>query len=170
MSSRVLLCLDVSEFHFPALDTIDLNWTISTIAFASTGAKLTGLKVTYTNGREGVHGNFGREVWKCEVKSALIVAKLTTGRIAQGGQGFVDTVEFILADDASNTGQQAAWPLDVATLRYLGEGDSRPTVDVAQVVERAPRLGANAKWTIRGFYGETKDGLISRIGVVWGRD
>ncbi|KAM0321220.1 hypothetical protein ACHAPQ_009584 [Fusarium lateritium] len=136
---------DVSKFHFPALDTIDLNWTISTIAFASTGAKLTGLKVTHTNGREVVHGNFGREVWQCEVKSTLTVAKLTAGRIAQGGQGFVETVEFTLADDTSKRGEQAAWPLDVATLRYLGEGDSRPTVDVAQVVERAPSLGANAK-------------------------
>ncbi|KAF5535184.1 hypothetical protein FMEXI_10935 [Fusarium mexicanum] len=159
---------DISE-PFNTLDGIDIDWVVKTIAFASNGGKLTGLKTTYTNGQEVIHGNFSREVWKCDVASPLIVAKLTAGRISEGGPGFLDAVEFIRADPASKKGEQAAWPLDVSTLRYLGEGDMRVTVDVGQVVERAPNLGGNARWTCRGFYGETKDGFISRLGIVWGR-
>ncbi|KAF5578869.1 uncharacterized protein FSUBG_13702 [Fusarium subglutinans] len=145
---------DISE-PFNALDGIDIDWVVKTIAFASNG--------------EVIYGNFGREVWKCDGASPLIVAKLTAGRISAGGPGFLDAVEFIRADLARKKGEQAAWPLDVSTLRYLGEGDMRVTVDVGQVVERAPNFGGNARWTCRGFYGESKDGFISRLGIVWGR-
>ncbi|KAF5230685.1 hypothetical protein FANTH_13745 [Fusarium anthophilum] len=159
---------DISE-PYNALDGIYIDWVIKTIAFASNGGKLTGLKTTYTNGQEVIHGNFSRKVWKCDVEPPLIVAKLTARRTSEGGLGFLDAVEFIRADPASKKGEQAAWPLDVSTLPYLGEGDMRVTVDVGQVVERAPNFGGNARWICRGFYGKTKDRSISRLGIVWGR-
>ncbi|KAI9163802.1 hypothetical protein HJFPF1_05429 [Paramyrothecium foliicola] len=163
------LPVDDTVTPFNALDTIDLNWTIRSITFASKEGKLTGLKVLYTNGQELKHGNVDREVWTCEVKSDLVIAKLTAGRATQGGPGFIDTIEFIRADEGSGKGEQALWPLDVSTLRYLGEGNVRVGVDVDVIVEKAPNFGGNARWTIRGFYGEYNAGAISRLGVVWGR-
>ena len=67
----------------------------------------------------------------------------------------------------------AAWPLLMSTLRYLWEGSERAAVDVCEVFEEAPRGCGNARWTVRGFYGEYSgeggEGVISRLGVVWGR-
>ncbi|KAK4169843.1 hypothetical protein QBC43DRAFT_283408 [Cladorrhinum sp. PSN259] len=160
---------------FNALDKIDVDWTIKSIAFASKEGKLTGLKVLYQNGRELVHGSFERAVWTCEIRSDIVVVKIIAGRAVSGGKGYVDTVEMVRADEVvGGTGRKgelglAEWPLDVATARYLGEGESRVKEDLGVVVERAPNLGGNAKWSVRGFYGECQDGVISRLGVVWGR-
>ncbi|KAH7142929.1 hypothetical protein B0J13DRAFT_596179 [Dactylonectria estremocensis] len=155
---------------FNALNSIDVNWKIAKIAFASKNSRLTGLLVTYTNGETAKHGDFDKnEVWSCEVHSDLVVAKITAGRVAGKPQGpaYVDTVEFIRADD---NGRQSAWPLNVSTLRYLGEGTTRVSGEgLSQVVEQAPRMGDNSKWTIRGFYGEHDDVSITRLGVIWGR-
>ncbi|KAK4205404.1 hypothetical protein QBC40DRAFT_320121 [Triangularia verruculosa] len=155
---------------FNALDFIDMDWTIKNIAFAlAEGGKLAGLRVTYTNGRVVEHGTFEKQVWSCDVKSDLVIARITAGRAAAGeGEGYVDTVEFVRAEDAQ-TKKAAAWPLQVSTLRYLGEGSERVCADVCEVVEQAPRLGGNARWTIRGFYGEHECGVVSRLGVIWGR-
>jgi len=157
---------------FNALDTIDLDWEVVSVAFASSDGRLAGLKVLYRNGREVVHGSFEREVWRCEVRSEIVVVKIAAGRVAAGGRGFVDTVEFVRADEVGGGDGELGmpeWPLDVATVRYLGEGDARVGTDVGVVVERAPSLGGNARWSVRGFYGECRDGIISRLGVVWGR-
>ena len=161
---------------FNALDRIDLDWEIKAIAFAAKegGMGLAGLKVVYTNGRELVHGVLEREVWRCEVRSGLVVVKITAGRAQAGGKGAVDTVEFVRAEEEGKNGGRgelglAEWPLDVATVRYLGEGEARVGVDVDVVVERAPRMSGNAPWSVRGFYGECCDGVISSLGVVWGR-
>lgn len=152
--------------HFNALDSIDVSWTLKTIAFASQDGMLTGLKVWYTNGREFTHGTFEREVWRCHVETDLIVARLTAGRKPGSTKGFVDTLEFIRSD---KRGGQSAWPLSVSTLRYLGEGAVRVSEGLHEVIEQAPKMGATSTWTIRGFYGETNDGIISRLGVIWGR-
>lgn len=154
---------------FNALDKIDVDWTIKTMAFASAGGRLTGLKVIYNNGQELTHGKFEREVWRCDVNSGLVVARLTAGRASPGAAGYVDTVEFIRGVETNGKSERAAWPLDVSTLRYLGEGSVRVAEDVCTVVEEAPNMGGNATWTVRGLYGECKDGIISRLGVVWGR-
>ena len=166
---------------FNALDRIDLDWEIKSIAFAGEegggrgGGGLAGLKVGYANGKELVHGSFERELWRCEVRSDLVVAKITAGRMAAGGRGVVDTVEFVRAEEDSGNGGRrgelglAEWPLDVATVRYLGEDETRVGVDVDVVVERAPSMGGNAVWSLRGFYGEFRDGLISSLAIVWGR-
>jgi hypothetical protein len=152
--------------HFNALDSIDVSWTLKTIAFASKEGMLTGLKVWYTNGREFTHGTFEREVWRCDVGTDLVVARLTAGRKSESAKPHVDTVEFIRSD---SRGGQSAWPLSVSTLRYLGEGTVRVSEGVHEVVEQAPKMGDTSTWTIRGFYGETNDGIISRLGVIWGR-
>ncbi|KAK3361312.1 hypothetical protein B0T24DRAFT_725050 [Lasiosphaeria ovina] len=135
---------DATAQPFNALDWIDVGWSMHSIGFASAGGMLTGLRVLYANGREVTHGTYDNEVWRCDVRSDLV---------------------FIRAD---SDGSPSPWPLQVSTLRYLGEGADRVPHDVAEAVERGPRFGGNARWAIRGFYGEHGNGIISRLGVVWG--
>lgn len=151
---------------FNSLDVIDVDWTLRSLAFASQDGKLTGLKVEYANGQIVEHGIFERQVWNCDVKSELVVARLTAGKKAGDPKGFIDTIEFIRANE---DGEKSVWPLAVSTLRYLGEGKDRATEDMTEVVEQAPKTGGHSKWTIRGFYGETSEGIITRLGVIWGR-
>lgn len=94
--------------------------------------------------------------------------KIRAGRVEEKPDepAYVDTIEFIRAD---GDGCQSAWPLNMSTLRSLGEGDKRVSKDIGEVVEQAPTMGDNSKWTIRGFYGENSDGIITRLGVIWGR-
>ncbi|KAK3367762.1 hypothetical protein B0H63DRAFT_565665 [Podospora didyma] len=115
---------DVKIKCFNVLDDIDIHWTLRSIAFASKNGKLAGLRVTYANGQVRTHGTFENEAWKCEVgpQMPLIVAKLIAGKTNDKGEGFVNTVEFIRGE--AETLRQPAWPLDVSTLRYLGEAGS----------------------------------------------
>lgn len=153
--------------YFNALDTIDLVWKMKTIVFASKDRKLCGIRVIYHNGEEVTHGTYSAETetWRCEVRSELVIAKMTAGKAEDGGPAYIDTVEFVRADAEQ---QLPAWPLHLSTLRYLGEGDVRVSKDVEELVELAPKVG-NAKWSVRGFYGEVNEGFITRLGMVWGR-
>ena len=152
---------------FNAMDVIDVNWQIKAIGFASDKGMLSGLKVFYHNGRELVHGVYTKETerWVCDVKSELAIVKITAGKLKVDGPAYIDTVEFVRGDQQ---GVLPAWPLHLATLRFLGEGDVRVSKDVSEVVEPAPKMG-NVNWSVRGFYGECTGGFISRLGVIWGR-
>lgn len=154
--------------YFNALDVIDVHWQLKAIGFASEGGKLRGLKVWYANGREVVHGHYTEETktWTCDVGLGLSIAKITAGRKQdEENPAYVDTVEFVRR---KSEGELPAWPLEVSTLRFLGEADVRVSKDVSEVVETAPKIG-NAEWSVRGFYGEHGDGLITRLGVIWGK-
>ncbi|RGP72364.1 hypothetical protein FLONG3_6760 [Fusarium longipes] len=153
---------------FNCLNTIDISWKPYRIAFTSKAGRLTGLSVWYPNqSKPLVHGVCEEKpTWTCEIKSDLVVVKLSAGRTQPSGDGYIDTVEFIRADEG---GKQSAWPLYVSTLRYCGQGDKRVSLDVSEVIEEAPAIGGNSKWTIRGFFGEERKGVITRLGVVWGR-
>lgn len=153
--------------HFNALDEIDINWKIKALAFASKNNKLTGIKVFYQNGQEVACGPYAvaDEKWRCDVRSDLVMAKITAGAMDDTAPTYVDTLEFVRADAE---GQLPTWPLDLSTLRYLGEGDARVSKQVSEVIEQAPKIG-NSRWSARGFYGEHNGEYITRLGVVWGR-
>lgn len=153
---------------FNALDTIDVSWTIKTIGFASVSGKLSGLKVVYHNGKEVVHGSYeGNEKWTCNVQSELAVVRIVAGKLASEADGaFIDTIEFVRR---GAEGSLPAWPLQVSTLRFLGEGDERVSKSISSIVEEAPKIGYTT-WSIRGFYGEYNGDIITRLGVVWGVD
>ena len=153
--------------HFNALDAIDTHWEIKTIGFASNGSKLCGLKVIYHNGRELLHGDFTEQTkkWTCDIGSSLFVVKMTAGRIDDTDPVYIDTLEFIRGNAE---GVIPAWPLEVPTLRFLGEGEARVSNDVAEVVETAPKTGST-QWSIRGFYGEMGGGIMTRLGAIWGQ-
>ena len=156
--------------HFNALDGIDVNWRIITIGFACDGqGSLSGLRVLYHNGTELHHGSWSKETekWPVEVRSELAVVKMTAGKLEARGRAYVDTVEFVRG--AGKEQGVPVWPLEVLTLRFLGGGETRVSVDVRQMVEPAPKIG-NAVWDVRGFFGEERDGLISRLGVIWGKE
>ncbi|KAK3389204.1 hypothetical protein B0H63DRAFT_536977 [Podospora didyma] len=157
---------------FNALDKIDFSWRIKSVGFAAAagaGGKLAGIKVVYFSGKELVHGTYRAEteVWSCAVKSDLLVAKITTGTADGDAVGHISSVEFVRADER---GLLPTWPLDISTLRYVGgePGTAGLLKDRTEVVELAP-TAAGVNWSVRGFYGEVTDGLISRLGVVWGR-
>lgn len=154
--------------YFNALDEIDINWQIKSIGFACNSGRLSGLKVTYHNGKELLQGVYAPETerWVCDVRSDLSIVKITAGKIDEAGPAYIDTFEFI-REDAK--GILPAWPLDLSTMRFLGEGDVRVSKNVTEVVESAPKIGG-VKWSIRGFYGEESGGLITRLGVIWGRE
>ncbi|KAH6697368.1 hypothetical protein F5X68DRAFT_238766 [Plectosphaerella plurivora] len=138
---------------FNALDDIDFP---SLIGFAAVEGQLTGIKVSYFTGEELTHGTYkeGPEVWECLVR-----------RVKDAKGGHVSAIEFIRAEKG---GQLPQWSLDVATLRYVPEQSKGGFVDRGSIVELAPVVG-NANWSVRGFYGEVTDGVISRLGVIWGR-
>lgn len=152
--------------YFNSLDDIDNQWQIRSIGFASSEGKLCGLKVTYRNGTELKHGRFDDKTakWACEIKTSLCIMRLVAGKKDGGGASYIGTMEFI-REDAN--GVISAWPLHTSTIRYLGEGDIRVSKDISELVETAPKIG-NAKWSIRGFYGECTNGVISRLGAIWG--
>ncbi|KAK0629294.1 hypothetical protein B0T17DRAFT_652973 [Bombardia bombarda] len=156
---------------FNALDAIDFSWKVKSIGFAAVeGGKLAGIKVVYFSGRELVHGAYlpATEVWSCSVKSDLVVAKITAGKKEGAAQGHVNSLEFIRADERGSLPQ---WPLEISTLRYVAEdanGEGVVLKEKSEVVDLAPTV-ANVKWSVRGFYGEVSGGLISRLGVIWGR-
>ncbi|KAI1841060.1 hypothetical protein JX265_011687 [Neoarthrinium moseri] len=106
---------------------------------------LKGLCVWYTNGRSFNYGNFEKESWSCKVKSDLVVAKLTAGRVQSSESSYIDTAEFIRSD---MDGHQSAWPLNVSTLRYLGDGPNRVTQNKTEIVEQAPNQQRVATWSI----------------------
>ena len=160
--------------HFNPIGKIDVTWRLSNVAFSSKNGKLTGLKVTYRNGKWFTYGKYTAETesWTVAIKSELAIAKLTAGKLAANStdEGHIDTVEFVRATpQPGNDVAVPFWPFDVATVRYLGEGGARVTADVNEVVEPAPKIG-NAAWSVRGFYGELGAlGYITKLGVVWGR-
>jgi hypothetical protein len=152
------------------LEEVDFSWRIQSLGFAAVGALLTGIKVQYFTGKELTHGVYkaGTEVWRCPVRSDLIVAKLSAGKVKEGDAGHVRAVEFIRANEG---GQLPQWSLDVATLRYVPEQPATGLVERSSIVELAPVVG-NSSWSVRGFYGEVLEGenpVISRLGVIWGR-
>jgi hypothetical protein len=136
--------------------------------FASQDGRLTGFEVFYANGRSIKHGNVDNIAWSCPMATDIVLARTKAGRARKGELSYVDTVEFVIADDKTGA-QPAAWPLNVSTAQYVGDGEERATVDVCEVVEQPPMLGGNVAWTVRVFFGETRMGVVSRLGVVWGR-
>jgi hypothetical protein len=157
----------VSANSFSALDTIAGTSKMRQISFSVSAGRLIGLKVEYSDRVVLTHGIYtqDREVWNCEVKAPIIAAKLTVSKTVASPQPFVDSVELVCGDE---NGELPLWPLDVSTIRYLGDHteDDKPEV-ITKLTEQAPRLG-NTKWTLRGFYGEEFEGLITRLGLIWG--
>lgn len=170
--------------YFNALDTIDFNWRIKTLAFHAKDGRLLGIKTEYFNGVKLSHGICDEQTcfWTCDVKSDLVTCKLTawpdvpppspstSTSESVSSLGRIASVEFIRANAG---GRLPEWLLDVSTLRYIGteeegKGEKAGVDGVKQVVEKAPKMGG-ANWCVRGFYGEVAAGRITRLGVVWGR-
>ncbi|KAI9653011.1 MAG: hypothetical protein M1829_001351 [Trizodia sp. TS-e1964] len=152
---------------FTALDTIVGSSKIHKISFSASARRLSGLKVEYSDNKQLTHGAYSpdQEVWNCEVKAPIVAAKLTVGKTISAPESFVDTVELVCGD---NNGELPLWPLDVSTIRYLGDHTEAEKLEVvSKLTERAPKL-ARANWTLRGFYGEESQGLITRLGLIWG--
>ncbi|CEO58470.1 hypothetical protein PMG11_03194 [Penicillium brasilianum] len=164
---------------FNALSDIDSTYTIAKLGFATATTEqgksgLSGLKVFYTNGKSLIYGAYPKKdeeaSWVCDVDSQIVTAKLvaakTTGDKQEKSQtSFIDSVELILA--ANNLGQLPGWPLDVATVRFLSNEEDKTSSDYSTLVESAPKPG-RAIWSMKGFYGEHTDGLITQLGIVWG--
>jgi hypothetical protein len=152
---------------FSALDTIAGSSKISQISFSISAGRLVGLKVEYSDKAILIHGVYtqDQEVWNCNVKAPIVAAKLTVSKTVSSPEPFVDSVELVCGDE---NGGLPLWPLDVSTIRYLGDHTEydKPEV-VTKLTEQAPRLG-QARWTLRGFYGEESQGLITRLGLIWG--
>ncbi|KAJ5080927.1 hypothetical protein N7456_013637 [Penicillium angulare] len=159
---------------FNALTDVESTWTIAKLGFATANSgpgkgRLSGLKVLYTNGRSLKYGAYPEKdeeaSWVCDVNSPIVTAKLVTTKPVDGSS-FINSVEFILAAD--NLGQLPGWPLDVGTVRFLSdEGEQSPS-DLPTLVESAPKPGKTI-WSMKGFYGEHTDELITKLGIVWGR-
>lgn len=152
---------------FSALDTIDGSSKIRKLSFRSSAGKLIGLKVEYNDNKEAVHGAFASEgkVWDCDVKGSIVAAKLTVAKTATATVPWVDTVELVCGDQ---DGALPLWPLDVSTIRYLGDHTEADKLEVVnKLTEQAPKLGG-ANWTLRGFYGEESGDRITSLGLVWG--
>ena len=153
---------------FSALDTISGSSKIRKLSFSVSAGRLSGLKIDYNDDKQLIHGAYtqDQEVWNCEVKAPIVAAKLTVGKTVSSLEPFVDTVELVCGDE---NGGLPLWPLDVSTIRYLGDHTEADKLDVvSRLTEQAPRL-ARANWTLRGFYGEENHGLITRLGLIWGR-
>lgn len=165
-----------------ALEKLDFSWKIKNLTFyarddASRPA-LSGLKVTYTNGMDIVHGpcRSANESWSCNFTSDLSIFKAVVGRVSDGnksGPTYIDTLEFVRSEDAIDR-ILPDWPLDLSTIRFLGEGEVRVNYRETTFVETAPNTKFNAgyaKWSIRGFYStySTTAKMITRLGVIWGR-
>ena len=156
-----------SANSFSALDAIVGFSKIRKMAFSASSGRLSGLKVEYSDGKQLTHGAYSQdqEVWNCEVKAPIVAAKLTVGKTMAMPDPFIDTVELVCGDE---NGELPLWPLDVSTIRYLGDHTEADKLDVvSKLTEQAPRL-ARANWTLRGFYGEESQGLITRLGLIWG--
>ncbi|KAJ4253321.1 hypothetical protein NW762_010476 [Fusarium torreyae] len=152
---------------FNALDTIAASSQIRSLAFSVSAGRLCGLKVGYSDNKQLTHGVYSqdREVWHCEVKAPIVAAKLTVGKTVSTPEPFVDTVELVCGDE---NGALPLWPLDVSTIRYLGDHTEADKLEVvSKLTEQAPSL-ARANWSLRGFYGEESQGLITRLGLIWG--
>ncbi|CAH0027028.1 unnamed protein product [Clonostachys rhizophaga] len=152
---------------FSALDTIVGTSKITKLSFSASAGRLSGLKVEYSDGKQLIHGAYAeeREVWNCQLRGPIIAAKLTSGKTITAPEPFIDTVELVCGDE---TGQLPLWPLDVSTIRYLGDHTEEDRLEVvSKLVEQAPKLN-RANWTLRGFYGEESAGLITRLGLIWG--
>ncbi|KAF5672034.1 hypothetical protein FHETE_3906 [Fusarium heterosporum] len=152
---------------FSALDTIDATSAISKIAFCTSAGRLSGLRVYYSDGKEVEHGVFvsGNDPWSCDVRAPVVAAKLTVAKTRSTPVPFVDSVELVCGNE---DGELPLWPLDVLTVRYLGDHTEDEQLEVvSKLTEQAPKL-ARANWTLRGFYGEESQGLISRLGLIWG--
>ncbi|KAM5344892.1 hypothetical protein ACJ41O_010754 [Fusarium nematophilum] len=153
---------------FSALDTIDGTSKMSKISFSVSAGRLGGLKVEYSDGKQATHGAYSQasEAWSCDVKAPVVAAKLTVGTTRSNPAPFVDSVELVCGDA---NGGLPLWPLDVSTIRYLGDHKPEDQLEVvSNLTEQAPKLG-RANWTLRGFYGEeSQQGLITRLGLIWG--
>ncbi|KAJ5547188.1 hypothetical protein N7494_004773 [Penicillium frequentans] len=165
---------------FNALSDVESTWTIAKLGFATASSgqgkgRLSGLKVFYTNGKTLSYGAYPQKdeeaAWVCDVNSPIVTAKLVTTKPTGDNQdipqtSFINSVEFILAAD--NLGQLPGWPLDVGTVRFLSDAEEQNASDLPALVESAPKPGRNI-WSMKGFYGEHNDGLITQLGIVWGR-
>lgn len=152
---------------FSALDTISGDSRISSMAFSVSAGRLSGLKIGYSDGKQVIHGAYtqDREMWGCEVKAPIIAAKLTVAKTVTMTEPFVDTVELVCGEA---NGELPLWPLDVSTIRYLGDHPETDQVEIlSTLTEQAPKL-ARSNWTLRGFYGEEGQGIITRLGLIWG--
>ncbi|KAK6526634.1 hypothetical protein TWF694_005215 [Orbilia ellipsospora] len=152
---------------FSALDIIDGHSKICKIAFSSSAGRLSGLMVNYSNGQEVAYGAYSQvsEAWTCNVEAPIVAAKLTVGKTRGLSALFIDSVELVCGDA---NGKLPLWPLDVLTIRYIGDHPPDDQLEVtSKLIERAPEF-AGASWTLRGFYGEESQGLITRLGMVWG--
>ena len=152
---------------FSALDTIVAASKICKIAFSVSAGRLSGLKIEYSDGKQLTHGAYSqdREVWNCEVMAPIVAAKLTVGKTVRTPEPFVDTLELVCGDA---NGELPLWPLDVSTIRYIGDHTEEDKLEVvSKLTEQAPKLG-RANWTLRGFYGEENLGIITRLGLIWG--
>lgn len=157
-----------SASTFSALDTIAGSSRICKLSFSVSAGRLSGLKVGYSDDKQLIHGAYtqDQEVWSCEVKAPIVAAKLTVGKTISAPEPFVDAVELVCGDE---NGELPLWPLDVSTIRYLGDHTEADKLDVvSKLTEQAPRL-ARANWTLRGFYGEESNGILIRLGLIWGR-
>lgn len=151
---------------FCALDDIGRSSKISRIAFSSSSGRLGGLSVIYDDGKRVIHGAFAQtnETWEADVRGPVVAVKLSVGRTLGAPLPFVDSIELVCGD---SNGLLPDWPLDVLTVRYLGHHAAEEQVQViAQLVEKAPKRN----WTLRGFYGEEAQGLITKLGLIWGCD
>ncbi|KAF5539435.1 hypothetical protein FMEXI_8924 [Fusarium mexicanum] len=152
---------------FSALDTISGSSKINKIAFSTSAGKLGGLRVTYDDSKQVTHGAFSmaHDPWTCEVKFPIIAAKVTVGRTSTSPAPFIDSVELVCGN---TNGELPLWPLDVSTVRYLGDHLESDQFEVlSSLTEQAPKV-SRKNWTLRGFYGEESQGLISRLGLIWG--
>ena len=153
---------------FSALDDIIGTSRITKMSFCVSRGGLAGLRVDYGDNKSLEHGAYSRDrgpAWSCEVKAPIIAAKLTVGKTITTPEPFVDAVELVCGEE---NGDLPLWPLDVSTIRYLGDHSEDDKLEVvSKLTEQAPKLGY-AKWTLRGFYGEESQGLITRLGLIWG--
>lgn len=152
---------------FSALDTIDGSSRITKIAFSVSTGGLSGLKVDYSDNKQVTQGAYTEvnKTWDSIVKAGIVAVKLTAAKTRSTPTPFIDSVELICGDAE---GRLPLWPLDVSTVRYLGDHAPDDQLEViANLIEQAPKL-ARANWTLRGFYGEESQGLITRLGLIWG--
>jgi hypothetical protein len=152
---------------FSSLDKISAASKINKISFCRSSGILSGLKVDYTDGKNATLGAYDEklEPWSCEVKAPIIAAKLSVSKTISKPNPFLDTVELVCGEA---NGGLPIWPLDVVTIRCLGDHSVEDQMEVVSVLaEQAPKLG-RANWTLRGFYGEQSGGVITRLGLVWG--
>lgn len=165
-------CVSTGSLHSPvnsftALDIIASSSQMGKISFSVSTGRLSRLKIVYVDGKQLTQGAYSQiqEAWSCEVKAPIIAAKLTVGKTINTPELFIDSVELVCGD---KTGQLPLWPMDIQAIRYLGDHPEGDKLDVgSQLTEHAPKL-AYANWTLRGFYGEESQGLITRLGLIWG--